>query len=277
MESFYYELIIKSKKGSGDLLLGVVSSATDEALEFDDTTVIIRTENEPNEILEAIKSENSSLQNPLELEFEVKKRRNIDWIKAYQDSIKPIEAGEFYIHPEWYEPKEGKINILINPALAFGSGHHATTYSCLLMVEKFVKSGDEVLDVGCGSGILSLASAKKGAVVDLCDTDPIAVDSSRENFKLNGENFRDIWVGSVNKSNKKYNIVLANIIADVLKAISKQLKDRVEDSGILILSGILDKKESIVASAFRDLKNIERIQKDEWITLVYKKEKDRNG
>jgi len=272
VDSFYYEIIVKSNDSSGELLLAVVTSAVDEAIEFDDTKIIIRTENEPEEIIKAIKSENNSLlKEPLSIEFEVEKKRNIDWIKAYQDSISPIEAGGFYIHPQWYEPKKDKINILINPALAFGSGHHATTHSCLLMIDEFIKSGQDVLDVGCGSGILSLASAKKGANVWLCDTDEVAVDSSKENFRLNGESFRDIWVGSVNKTNKKYDTVLANIIADVLKAISKELKNRLKDEGILILSGILDKKESIVTSAFSDLNLIKRVQKDEWITLVYKK------
>jgi ribosomal protein L11 methyltransferase len=97
---------------------------------------------------------------------------------------------------------------------------------------------------------------------------------AQENFLLNKQNYNDIWVGSVNKTNKKYDIVVANIIADVLKAISNELKSKLKNDSILILSGILDKKEGIVTTAFNDLKLIERIQKDEWITLVYKKESD---
>jgi len=115
-----------------------------------------------------------------------------------------------------------------------------------------------------------LAAAFKGAEVELCDTDPLAVDSSIENFELNKQKYLDIWVGSANKTNKKYDIVVANIIADVLKVIANELKSKLKDGSILIISGILDKKEHIVTPKFQDLKLLERIQKDEWITLIYK-------
>ncbi len=141
------------------------------------------------------------------------------------------------------------------------------------MIEKFVKVGDEVIDVGCGSGILSLASVKKGATVDMCDVDSVAVDSAKENFKLNNEKFRDIWVGSINQTKKKYDVILANLTADILKALSREIKSRVKDGGVLILSGVLDKKEFIVTSAFSDanLTQLKRVKKDDWITLVYKR------
>jgi len=206
----------------------------------------------------------------MELKFTKEEKENIDWIQKYQDSVEPIDVAEFYVHPSWYEPKEGKINILINPALAFGSGHHATTYSCLDAISKLVKSEDELLDVGCGSGILALAATMKGAVVDLCDTDPLAVDSAKDNFELNSKSYNKIWEGSANKSDKEYDIVVANIIADVLRMIAGELKNRVKSGGILIVSGILDKKESIVTDSFRDLELLNRVQRDEWITLTYK-------
>jgi len=271
MESSYIEFEIKSKSEFIDLIADFVATLTDEAVEIGKDSVILRTTKDTA----LLEKELDRLKENINLTYSKTKKANIDWIEKYKNSITPIEAGSFYIHPQWYEPKKDKINILINPALAFGSGHHSTTYSCLLMIDEFVKRGQDVLDVGCGSGILALAAAKKGANVWLCDTDEVAVDSSRENFKLNGESFRDIWVGSVNKTNKKYDTVLANIIADVLRAISKELKSKLKRDGVLILSGILDKKESIVTSAFSDLELIKRVQKDEWITLVYKK--DKNG
>ena len=266
-DEFYTEVEIVCGSDFVDLIGDFVSTVTGEAVEMQDDRVFLRTTKDTTKLEDELKK----LKKDIDFDYSKSRKKNEDWIKSYQDSITPIDAGEFYIYPSWYQPKEDKINILINPALAFGSGHHATTYSCLLMVERFVKSGDEVLDVGCGSGILALASTKKGATVELCDTDPIAIDSAKENFELNGESFRDIWVGSVNKTSKKYDTVLANIIADVLKAISKDLKAKVKDGGSLILSGILDKKESGVTLAFKDLELVERIQKDEWITLVYKK------
>lgn len=166
--------------------------------------------------------------------------------------------------------KKDKINIKIDPALAFGSGHHATTFSCLEAIGSYVNSNSRVLDVGCGSGILGLASAKLGAEVDLCDTDPISVDSCEKNFALNGEEYEELWEGSANQAKCQYNVVIANIIADVLKFIVHDLKRATKKDGILILSGILDKKEQQVTEVYSDLKLLERKQKDEWITLIYK-------
>jgi len=269
MEDFYKEVIFKTEPIFVELLADFIASSSNEAIEYEDTKVILRTQKEIEPILRSVKDLAKEANIPLDIE--VSKKRNRDWIKSYQDSITPIEVGSFYIHPEWYPPKEDKINILINPALAFGSGHHATTYSSLEFINRVVKAGDSLLDVGCGSGILALAGRKLGAKVELCDTDALAIKSAKENFALNNESFEDIWEGSANKSSKKYNIVVANIIADVLKAISSQLKARLDKDSYLILSGILDKKEAIVTEAFSELELIERRQKDEWITLLYQK------
>jgi len=272
MKNSYTELVIKTEPKFIDLLADYIVSITDEAIEIGEERVILRTEESIEPIISKLKELNETLPQPLPLEFKSEEKENIDWIQKYQNSVQPIEAGPFYIHPQWYEPVEGKINILINPALAFGSGHHATTYSCLEAIGENVKDGNTLLDVGCGSGILALAARKLGAEVSLCDTDPLAVDSAKENFALNNETFTEIWEGSANKSDKKYDIVVANIIADVLRAISNQLKERLDKNSLLIISGILDKKEDIVTPAFSDLKLISRKQKDEWITLIYKKD-----
>jgi ribosomal protein L11 methyltransferase len=153
--------------------------------------------------------------------------------------------------------------------LAFGSGHHATTFSCLEAIGKYVNPNDRVIDVGCGSGILGLACVKVGANVDLCDTDPLSVSSAEENFELNSESYNTLWEGSVDKSDGKYNVVIANIIADVLRFISKDLKKASKSGGLIILSGILDKKEALVKESFKDLELKDRVLKDEWVTLVY--------
>jgi len=100
---------------------------------------------------------------------------------------------------------------------------------------------------------------------------PLSINSATENFKLNNETFETIWEGSVNQAEGGYDVVIANIIADVLRALAIELKKKVKTEGTLILSGILDKKESIVTNSFSDMILRERTQKDEWITLVYTK------
>jgi ribosomal protein L11 methyltransferase len=105
----------------------------------------------------------------------------------------------------------------------------------------------------------------------MCDTDPLALRSARENFRLNNESFSEIWEGSAERSSRRYDLVVANIIADVLRAIASQLKEKVAPNGILILSGILDRKESMVADAFSEFALLERKQRDEWIRLILSK------
>jgi ribosomal protein L11 methyltransferase len=266
MEEKYIELTVKTREEFVDIVADFIGTFTGEAVEFGKDSVILRTTQDTEEL----ERELQKLDDSMELEVTKEIKENIDWIKKYQDSIEPIDVAEFYVYPSWYPPKEGKINIMINPALAFGSGHHATTYSCLELLSEVVQEEDRLLDVGCGSGILALAARFKGAVVDLCDTDVLAVDSAKDNFELNGASFNDIWEGSANKSEKEYDIVVANIIADVLKMIAPQLKSRVKSGGNLIVSGILDKKERIVTDAFSDMKIVKRIQRDEWVTIQYK-------
>jgi len=266
----YYELTITAEEKFIEFLADFIANISN-GVEISDNRIIVRSEGDISYIKDAIDSLIKSLGVKINIDYKIEKRRNIDWIENYKSSIEPIEVGKFYIYPSWHEPKKGKINIKLDPALAFGSGHHATTYSCLEAIEKYVEPKKYLLDVGCGSGILGLASRKLGAVVDLCDTDPIAVDSCEKNFLLNKEEYNSLWEGSVNLTQKKYDIVVANIIADVLKFISNDIKRVLKRDSILILSGILDKKESIVKDAYSNLELLERKLKDEWVTLVYKK------
>ena len=271
MKNSYNELTIKLKEEFVDFIADFIANISGDGVEIGNDKIIVRSENDIEYIKEALDSLIETLEKPIEIKYTLEVKENKDWIKNYQNSIKPIEVGKFYIYPSWYEQKEGKINIKIDPALAFGSGHHATTYSCLEAIQRYVTSGERVLDVGCGSGILGLACKKLGASVELCDTDPIAVDSCESNFRLNGEEYDELWEGSVSMARGEYGVIVANIIADVLKFINKDIKRALKCNGILILSGILDKKEEQVAELYRDLKLLERKIKDEWVTLVYKK------
>jgi ribosomal protein L11 methyltransferase len=272
MSDSYFELTITlEKKDFVEFIADFVANIAGDGLEIGTDTIIVRSENDLSYVQEAVASLVGTLGGAIEISFKLEEKKNKDWISTYQNSIEPIEVGKFYIYPSWYEAKEGKINIKIDPALAFGSGHHGTTFSCLDAIGTYVKSDSRVLDVGCGSGILGLASSKLGAKVDLCDTDPISVDACEKNFALNNAEYEELWEGSANQAVCEYDVVIANIIADVLKFIVHDLKRATKDKGILILSGILDKKEEQVVELYSDMELLERKQKDEWVTLVYTK------
>lgn len=274
MNEYYYELKITPNKYY-ELYLDLIMSLTEDALEELDETIIIRSEDELDEVEAGVVYFTQELQNSLDKEISctttLEKIENENWIQKYKDSIEPVVCGKFYIHPSWYEPKEDKLNILIDPALAFGSGHHETTSSCLDAISTYVKNGNSLIDVGAGSGILSIAASKLGAVCDICDTDPQATENAVINFVSNGVTPKNVWTGSAVLSKEKYDFVVANIVADVLIMINKDLKKVLKDDGILILSGILENYEDKVLKKFEEFEILERIAKNEWRTFVLRR------
>jgi len=274
MQEYYYELVVKVSSHT-ELFADFLADTIPVAFEESDDGFVIRSEDELDTIAWGLEQFREALQKALgqtiELECKINKLQNSDWVGIYQQSITPLAIDKFYIHPTWDEPNPDLINIAIDPALAFGTGHHPTTASALKAISKYVKSGDTLIDVGCGSGILAMAAVKLGAVVDACDTDPLSVQNSIENAKLNNIEFADIWEGSCSKTTKKYDVVVANIVADVLTFIAKDLKNALNDDGILILSGILDKYETKVLTFYKDFEIVERIAIDEWVTLILKR------
>jgi len=268
MKDFYYELTIEPES-SYELFLDLLDSITDGAIEMSENKLISRSEDDLQNVEEGVLAFAKALN--IECKTFLEKKKNEDWIKKYQESVEAIEVGKFFIRPSWCEAKNDKIDIIINPALSFGSGHHETTNSCLEAISKYVKRDIEVIDVGCGSGILSIAASKLGAKVDICDTDNVCIEDSKSNFELNKANFENAWVGSASKSNKEYDVVIANIVADVLVMIAKELKKCLKDGATLVISGILDKHLNRVLKKFEDLNKIEVIQKNEWVTVILQK------
>jgi len=274
MRQEYYELQITPTEKQ-DIFSDFIFECGIEAIEQKGDTLIVRS-NEPLEelkwgVIKFAEKLSDLLKEDIRVKTELNKKRNENWIEKYKNSISPVEVANFYIHPTWKKDKEGFVNILIDPALSFGSGHHETTISCLELINKIVKKDDTFLDVGCGSGILSIAACKLGAKPDLCDSDEQSIQSAKNNFKLNKCNYQNIWVGSANKAKKQYDIVIANIVADVLIMINKDLKKCVKKDGNLILSGILDKYLDSVLKKFNDFEKVKIIKKSEWITLELKK------
>lgn len=236
---------------------------------------IIRDEDELDEVEFGLQEYAKSLQNALEREIEFKitksQKENKDWLNEYKKNVRPIQIGKFYIHPSWEESKDGFENIIIDPALAFGSGHHESTSACIEYLQKYAANGMSALDVGCGSGILSIALAKLGCITDACDTDEQAVQSSQKNAELNGVKFNQIWTGSVANLDKKYDVVVANIIADVILMLKNDLINLLKEGSYLVLAGVLDKYEARILEAFSSLKLVENQTKNEWKSFVFQK------
>jgi len=274
MKKTYNELQVKPS-GEYNLFADFILSLTNEAIEELEGMIIVRSEDSLDAVVFGVeafaKRLSEALSKDIKVETNLETKPNIDWISKYQNSVQPIEVGKFYIHPSWDKEKEGKLNILVDPTLAFGSGHHETTYGCLVMLEKYLQKNDKVLDVGCGSGILSIAASRLGGCVDFCDTDDLAVGSAIDNFALNSETYSKSWVGSVQKRDKEYDVVVANIIADVLIMLAMDLMSATKKGGILILSGILDKYIDRVEKRFNSMEVLEKYSKGEWYTLVLKR------
>jgi len=271
MQDYYYMLVVKPSSHLelfSDFLVDILPVGFEEI----DEGFIIRSEEDLETISWGIEQFSEALQRALgeviDVEMTLSKEKNDDWIAQYQQGVTPIEIDPFYIHPTWEQPREGMLNIAIDPALAFGTGHHPTTASCLRGVAKYVKEGDIVMDVGCGSGILAIAAIRKGGVVDACDTDPLSVENAVVNAEQNGISYRRLWEGPVQESDEKYDVIIANIVADVLVFIASDLKKRLREGGILILSGIMDKYEDKVLRAYKSFELTERLVENEWVTLV---------
>ncbi|WP_333657045.1 50S ribosomal protein L11 methyltransferase, partial [Tissierella praeacuta] len=168
-----------------------------------------------------------------------------DWAEAWKKYYKPIKIGErILIKPSWekYVLEENDILIELDPGMAFGTGTHETTMMCTEALEKYVKSGDIVYDIGCGSGILSIVAAKLGAekVVGV-DLDELCVKVSNENIKLNNVNkIVEIKEGNLlDVVDGKANIIVSNIIAEIIAGMTKDLRAYLKGDGIFITSGII--------------------------------------
>lgn len=271
MGEVYYELTL-NPSSHRELFADFLADTLPIGFEETKEGFIVRSEDDLSTIQWGIEQFTEALGQALGTEIDVdmvlQKKRTEDWVRAYQESVTPVDVPPFYVHPSWCDPLPDRINIVIDPALAFGTGHHPTTAACLEAVGRYVRPGEEVIDVGCGSGILSIAACKLGANVDACDTDPVSVGNTLENCDRNDVDLRHIWEGSAAQAATQYDVVIANIVADVLVFIAGELKKLLKPGGRLILSGILDKYEAKILQAYNDMDVVEHIAKEEWVTLV---------
>ena len=209
-----------------------------------------------------------------------KECKNEDWENNWKEYFKPLKVGEkLLIRPVWIDDydADGRAVLNIEPGLAFGSGGHNTTRLCLETLEKHIKKGDRVLDCGCGSGILSIASLLLGAQSAVgVDIDALAVKTARENGITNGMTEPELTFikgNLVDKVSGKYNVIVANIVADIIIMFSSQVGGFLEDGGVFITSGIIAPREEEVTKAFYDngFEVAERYEDGGWLCFDRKK------
>ncbi|MBQ7219110.1 MAG: 50S ribosomal protein L11 methyltransferase [Ruminococcus sp.] len=200
-----------------------------------------------------------------------------DWLNNWRKFFKPMPVGEkLLINPSWYEDTEagGRAVLNIDPGLAFGTGKHETTRLCLEALERYIKGGEEILDVGCGSGILGIASVLLGAKSAFgVDIDETAVRTANENAVVNhvGEKFTAAAGDLVDKVQGKYDIIVANIVADAIIALSASVKAFMKPDSVYIVSGIIDTRADDVKNAVADSFDIvEEITLGGWYCFVLK-------
>ena len=205
-----------------------------------------------------------------------------DWENNWREYYKPIEIGErLVVVPEWEAvPDNGRLPLRLDPGLIFGTGSHATTKMCLRALEKAAAPGRKVLDLGCGSGILGIGAQVLGcAECTGVDIDPKAPDVACANAALNGigsDRFA-VYAGDVlqdgamvRRLGSGYDIVLANIVADVIIALAPRVKDFLKEDGTFICSGIIDGREGEVEAALKGagLTINEHMHEEEWNAYV---------
>lgn len=200
-----------------------------------------------------------------------------DWAEYWKKQYKPFKVGShMVIRPSWteYQPQAGEKVLEIDPGLAFGTGTHETTRLCLELLEKYVTPGIDFLDMGCGSGILSVAALLLGAKSAVgVDIDPLAVKTAVENAETNGvaERFTGICGNLAEKVTGKFQVVAANIVADIVILLSKDAPRFLNPDSTYIVSGIIDTREQDVLAAIQDtFQVIERREEKGWVAMALK-------
>ncbi len=208
-----------------------------------------------------------------------RKVTNTEWEEQYRVSVEPVRIEpDIVVRAPWHESSpEARYEILLEPKMAFGTGQHETTRACLKVIAQRFQKGWRFLDLGCGSGILSILADKKGAAfIKAIDYDVVAVDNTKGNFRLNdvGAPF-EVLFGSIEKclQDPQYEFVCANIIKKTILEMLPRLESLTAEGGVLLLAGLLQRDEAEVSVRLAELglNRFSRILDNEWLTFVVEK------
>lgn len=222
-----------------------------------------------------------------ECTIEESETEDVDWVNNWKQYFHQFYIDDILVIPSWEKVKpedSDKMVIHIDPGTAFGTGMHETTQLCIRALKKYVTSETEILDVGCGSGILGMLALKFGAKHSLgTDLDPCAIDATHENMEVNGirKDQYEVMIGNIIDDKavqdavgyEKYDIVAANILADVLVPLTPVIIHQMKPGAVYITSGIIEDKENVVIEAVKaaGLEVLEVNHQGEWVSVVARK------
>ena len=222
--------------------------------------------------------------------IEESQTEDVDWVNNWKQYFHQFYIDDILVIPSWEKVEEkdsDKLVIHIDPGTAFGTGMHETTQLCIRQLKKYVTEDTVILDVGCGSGILGMLALKFGARYSVgTDLDPCAIDATHENMEVNGisKSQYEVMIGNIIDDKAvqdktgygKYDIVAANILADVLVPLTPVIVDQLKPGGIYITSGIIEEKEEPVVRAVKEagLEVVEVTRQGEWVSVTARKNQE---
>ncbi len=222
-----------------------------------------------------------------ECTIEESQTEDVDWVNNWKQYFHQFYIDDILVIPSWEKVEakdEDKLVIHIDPGTAFGTGTHETTQLCIRQLKKYVTEGARILDVGCGSGILGMLALKFGAAYSVgTDLDPNAIDAAQENMEVNGISSEqyEVMIGNIIDDQavqdavgyERYDVVAANILAEVLVPLTPVIVRQMKTGGIYITSGIIDGKETAVAEAVKaaGLEVLEVNRQGEWVSVTARK------
>ncbi|XCP83409.1 50S ribosomal protein L11 methyltransferase [Roseburia hominis] len=264
-------------------------------IDVDDGTAYIsfylEEEEDKDAVLSEVQSELAAMRSYVDVgsgTIEESQTEDVDWVNNWKQYFHQFYVDDILIIPSWEEVKpedEGKMIVHIDPGTAFGTGMHETTQLCIRQIRKFVTPETMILDVGCGSGILGMLALLFGAKYSVgTDLDPCAIDATYENMEVNGigKDSYEVMIGNIIDDKAvqdkvgyaKYDIVAANILADVLVPLTPVIVNQLKPGGIYITSGIIDDKEETVVNAVKaaGLTVLEVNYQGEWVSVTARKD-----